>query len=149
DLATHFTGDDFSAQLAQLRECVARRPQAILVLSVRDRGLGRVVAKAARQGTHWVFLNRSEDDVDELRRQHPGVALPTVRPDETETGRIQGRLFRLLLPAGTRALYVQGSRRSLAARDRSAGVQEALAGTGLDLALIEAGWSAAEGRDAV
>jgi ribose transport system substrate-binding protein len=148
-LAIHFTGDDFSAQLSQLRACVAGRPQAMLVMSVRDRGLARIAAEAAKEGIHWAFLNRSEDDLEELRRLYPRVALTTVCPDEAETGRIQGRLFRILAPAGGKVLYVQGSRRSLAARDRTEGVQEALQGSGLDLVLVEAGWSAAESRDAV
>jgi len=148
-LATRFTGDDFSAQLSQLRACVASRPQAMLVMSVRDRGLARIAAEAAKEGIHWAFLNRSEDDLEELRRQYPRVALTTVCPDEAETGRIQGRLFRILAPAGGKVLYVQGNRRSLVARDRTEGVQEALQGSGLDLVLVEAGWSAAESRDAV
>jgi ABC-type sugar transport system substrate-binding protein len=144
-----FTGIDFSTQLVQLRKAVAERPQALLVMSVRDRGLGRVAAEAVREGIHWVFLNRSEDDLDELRRTFPKVALTTVAPDEAETGRIQGRLVARLAPAGARVLYVEGSRRSLAARDRSAGFKEALEGKGLDLVLLEAGWSLAESRNAV
>jgi ABC-type sugar transport system substrate-binding protein len=97
-LKTTFTGDDFSAQLAQLRRCAASKPEAILVMSVRDRGLVRVTAEAMREGVHWVFLNRTEDETDDLRRQFPKVALTTVCPDETETGRIQGRLIKTLLP---------------------------------------------------
>ena len=149
ELRVTFTGVDFSAQLVQLRRAVAERPQALLVMSVRDRGLVRVAAEAAREGIHWVFLNRSEDDLEELRRTFPKVALTTVSPDEAETGRIQGRLVGQLAPAGTRVLYVEGSRRSLAARDRSAGFKETLEGSGLDLVFLEAGWSLAESRDAV
>jgi ABC-type sugar transport system substrate-binding protein len=148
-LVTHYTGDDFSAQLTQVRASVATAPQAILVLSVRDRGLGRVAAEAARSGIHWVFLNRSEDDLRPLREQFPKVALATVCPDERETGRIQGRIFRILHGGAGKVLYVQGSRRSLAAQDRTHGVEEALSGSGLDLVLLEAGWSEAESRAAV
>jgi ABC-type sugar transport system substrate-binding protein len=149
ELATRFTGDDFSVQLTQLRACVTKRPQAILVLSVRDRGLGRVAAEAARAGIHWMFLNRAEDELDDARAQSPGVAVTMVCPDERETGRIQGRLMRALHPGAGKVLYVQGSRRSLAARDRTLGVQEALQGSGLDVALLEAGWSEEESRNAV
>jgi ABC-type sugar transport system substrate-binding protein len=148
-LQARFTGDDFSAQLTQLRAGVVRAPKAILVMAVRDRGLARVAAEAARAGIHWIFLNRSEDDLDELRRQSPGVALSVVCPDEVETGRTQGRLFRILHRPGGKLLYVQGSRRSLAARDRTAGVEEALAGSGIELLPLEAGWKADESRTAV
>jgi ABC-type sugar transport system substrate-binding protein len=149
ELVTHFTGDDFSAQLTQVRASLDTTPQAILVLAVRDRGLGRVAAQAAQAGIHWVFLNRSQDDLAPLRAQFPAVALTTVCPDERETGRIQGRLFRILYGGAGKVLYVQGSRRSLAAQDRTQGVEEALQGSGLDLVLLEAGWSEGESRTAV
>jgi ABC-type sugar transport system substrate-binding protein len=149
DLRVSFTGSDFSAQLTQLRKAVAARPQAILAMSVRDRGLLRIVQEAAEAGVHWAFLNRSEDDLSELRRKFPKMALTTVCPDEVETGRIQGRLFRLLDRPGTKVLYVEGSRRSLAARDRTAGVLEAVSGSRVDLVRVEAGWTAAESREAV
>jgi inositol transport system substrate-binding protein len=148
-LQAHFTGEDFSAQLTQVRNGVSRSPKGVLVMAVRDRGLGRVAAEAARAGVHWIFLNRSEDDLGELRRQFPGIALSVVCPDEVETGRTQGRLFRMLTRPGGKLLYVQGSRRSLAARDRTAGVQEALTGSGIELLPLEAGWTAEESRNAV
>jgi ABC-type sugar transport system substrate-binding protein len=118
-------------------------------MAVRDRGLARIAAEAARAGIHWIFLNRSEDDLEDLRGQFPGVALSVICPDEIETGRTQGRLFRILHRPGGKLLYVQGSRRSLVTRDRTAGVQEALAGSGIELLPLEAGWKADEGRTAV
>jgi ABC-type sugar transport system substrate-binding protein len=148
-IRSHFTGDDFGAQLTEIRKRVADRPEAVLVLAVRDRGLARVAAEAARAGVHWVFLNRSDDDLGELRDHYPSVALTTVCPDEVETGRVQGRLMKRLLGSSGRVLYVQGSRRSLAARDRTVGVEEVTRDSGLDLTLIEAGWSAAESTKAV
>ena len=49
-----------------------------------------------------------------------------VYPDEVETGRVQGQLIQTLLPDGGKALYVQGSKRSLAACDRTAGHDRAM-----------------------
>jgi ABC-type sugar transport system substrate-binding protein len=46
-------------------------------------------------------------------------------------------------------LYVQGIRRSLAARDRTAGMEEAAKGADLDVVPLEGGWSADEAREAV
>lgn len=149
-LDTHFSGMNFAAQLSQLQDALegARKPGAVLVMCVNDRGLQRLARRAAQSGVHVVFLNASADDLDEVRKESPGVALTTVCPDERETGRIQGRQFRSLVPAGGHVLYVQGRLRSLAARDRTAGMQEAIEGAGLDVVTIEAGWTAEEGREA-
>lgn len=150
-LDLYFTGHDLVAQLNQLRACVDSDPPpiAILALAVRDHGLARVVRDAARAGVSFVYLNRTEDLLDEVRRDFPGVAVCTVCAEELETGRIQGRQFRALLPGGRLVLYVQGSTRSLAARDRTAGMQEAVQGAPLEVSPIEGGWSTEAAREAV
>ncbi|HET7292086.1 MAG TPA: sugar ABC transporter substrate-binding protein [Vicinamibacteria bacterium] len=153
-LVVRFSGHDLASQLKELDAVVAGspRPDAILVLAVRDRGLDRVARSALKAGVSWAFLNRTEDDVEALRAAAPpGAIACTVCADELETGRIQGRQFRALLARrpGAKVLYVQGSRRSLAARDRTAGMEEAIKGSGLEVVLLEGGWTAAEARDAV
>ncbi len=144
-------GNDFAAQLLLIRNLLARpaRPDAIVVLPARSRGLAPVAQDAAREGVHWIFLSESEDDLSKVRGDHPGVALAVVCPDERETGRIQGRLFRQLAPAGSRILYVEGNKRSLAARERTAGVMEVLQGAPLELTAVEAGWTREDGHRAV
>lgn len=151
-LDTYFTGNDLAAQVKRLRACVgaAMPPKALLVLAVPDRGLAHAAREALRAGVTFIFLNRTEDDVGELRRDSfPGATAFTVCPDEIETGRIQGRQLRLLRPAGGLVLYVQGSTRNLAARDRSAGLLEAVRDSGLEVDRIEAGWTRDEARAAV
>jgi ABC-type sugar transport system substrate-binding protein len=125
------------------------RPDALLVLAARDRGLSRTIRGAARRGVHWMALNRTEDDLDAVRSEFPGVVVATVCPDEKETGRIQARIVKKLLPAGGRVLNVTGHSRSLTARDRSEGLAEALAGGPHEIVRLEAGWSAAEAHAAV
>jgi ABC-type sugar transport system substrate-binding protein len=143
-LTTLFTGDSFTDQIATLRGLVsdsAARPQAMVVMAVRDRGLDRVVREAAAAGIHCVFLNAIEDDLDPIRRQRPDVVVAVVCPDEVETGRIQGRQMRSLVPPGKRILYVQGNPRSLTSRQRTAGMQEAMGGAGIDVVLAGGDWS--------
>jgi ABC-type sugar transport system substrate-binding protein len=146
-----WSGPDLSGQINALQDRLGAtpRPDAFLVMAVRDRGIARLVREAARAGIHWLFINRSEDDLEALRQEFPAVAISSVCADEMETGRIQGRIFRALLPAGGKVLYVQGSNRSLAARERTAGVEEVVAGTAIDLVPIEAGWTTEDGRNAV
>ncbi len=150
-LATRFSGCDVAAQLSMLQACLdgAHRPDAILVMCVHDRGLERFIRRAAHAGCHVVLLTTLEDDLDALRGDLPGRVVATVCPDEVETGRIQGRQFLRLLPAGGRVLYVHGRIRSTTARRRMEGVAEALAGSGVNRFDLEAGWTPEEGRDAV
>jgi ABC-type sugar transport system substrate-binding protein len=144
DLDTVFTGDNFNDQTSVLRRLfsdAAKRPDGLLVMAVRDRGIAGVVREAASAGVHWVFLNAIEDDLDVVRRERPEGVIATVCPDEVETGRIQGHQIRALVPTGSRVLYVQGNPRSLTSRQRTAGMQEALAGSGRNVVLAGGDWS--------
>jgi ABC-type sugar transport system substrate-binding protein len=148
---TQYSGMDFAAQLSMVQRSLdaAERPNAMLVMCVSDRGLQRVAQRAAHAGVHVLFLNASEDDLDSIRAENPGVAVGIVCPDEHETGRIQGRQFRQLVPPRGKVLYVQGRIRSKAARDRTAGVFEILEGSPIEVMALEAGWTADDGREAV
>jgi ribose transport system substrate-binding protein len=151
ELLTHFSGIDFARQFSLVQRSIdgENRPDAILVMCVNDRGLQGVARRAALRGVHIVFLNCSEDDLVAVRAENPHVAVSVVCPDERETGRIQGRQFRQLVPAHGRVLYVQGRARSLAARDRTAGMLEAVDGAPFEVLPLQAGWTAKDGREAV
>jgi ABC-type sugar transport system substrate-binding protein len=146
----NFSGHELMAQLKQTQAALGATPApaAVLVMAIRDQALLRVARDALEQGTAWIFLNRTEGDLEPLRREFPQAPLSTVCVDEVETGRIQGRQARALRSRG-RILYVQGSSRSLAARDRAAGMQEAIAGTGLELAGVDGSWTTDAAHEAV
>jgi ABC-type sugar transport system substrate-binding protein len=144
EVETLFTGESLAEHLGALRRLIVagdRRPSALLVMAVRDHGLDRVVREAAAAGVHFVFLNAVEDDLDPVRREFPAVVVSTVCPDEVETGRVQGRQLRALVPAGRRVLYIQGNPRSLTSRQRTAGMQEATAGAPFEVVLAGGDWS--------
>jgi ABC-type sugar transport system substrate-binding protein len=144
EVETLFTGESLAEHLGALRRLIVaaeKRPDALLVMAVRDHGLDRVVREAAGAGVHFVFLNAVEDDLDAVRREFPSVVVSTVCPDEVETGRVQGRQLRALAPAASRVLYIQGSPRSLASRQRTAGMKEATAGAPFEVALAGGDWS--------
>jgi ABC-type sugar transport system substrate-binding protein len=146
EIETLFTGESLAEHLGALRRLIAapeRRPKALLVMAVRDHGLDKVVREAAGAGVHFVFLNAVEDDLDTIRREFPAVSISTVCPDEVETGRVQGRQMRALVAAGRRVLYIQGSPRSLASRQRTAGMQEATAGAPFEVVLAGGDWNPA------
>jgi ABC-type sugar transport system substrate-binding protein len=145
-METLFTGESLPDHLGALRRLIVdpeKRPAALLVMAVRDHGLDRVVREAAAAGIHFVFLNAVEDDLGAIRREFPAASVSVVCPDEVETGRVQGRQMRAVVPAGRRVLYIQGSPRSLASRERTAGMQEATAGAPFEVALAGGDWSPA------
>jgi len=118
-------------------------------MGTRDRGLAAYVRQAVREGVAWFFLNGVEDDLAAIRRDHPAAVIAVVTADERETGRIQGRQFRALVPEGRLVLYVQGGTQSFVARERTAGVLEATKGAPFEVALIEGGWDPSVAREHV
>jgi ABC-type sugar transport system substrate-binding protein len=151
-LQSYFCEGDYAKQIVRLGEWLEngqRRPAALVIMAVRDRGLDGLVRRAAAAGVHVLFLNQTEDPLDEVRRGFPAVVVSQVCVDEEETGHIQGRLVRALLPAGGRVLLVQGTGRSVTARGRTAGLLEILQGQAFEIDRLEAGWSEDEGAAAV
>ena len=147
-LETLFCESDFAKQLEQLGGVLERQPAALLIMAVHDRGLGRMARRAAEGGVHCIFLNETEDPLDGIRKRFPGVAVCQMCADEEETGRIQGRFVRALLPGGGRMLLVEGTRRSFTARGRTAGLQETLKDAGVEMDRLEAGWTPEDGETA-
>jgi ABC-type sugar transport system substrate-binding protein len=150
-IETLFTGSDYAGQLTAIQRSLDGDPvpAAIVVLCVNARGLQRVAKRAVQAGVHVFFLNAPDDDLELVRQENPSVAVSVVCPDELETGRIQGRQFLRLVRPGARVLYVQGHTRSETARDRTAGVLEALAGSSLELVQLEVGWTREEAIESV
>jgi ABC-type sugar transport system substrate-binding protein len=148
-LTVHFTGYDVTVQVREIRAALSRTPHAnaFLVMGTRDRGLAAYVRQAVREGVAWFFLNGVEDDLAAIRRDHPAAVIAVVTADERETGRIQGRQFRALIPGGRLVLYVQGGTQSFVARARTAGVLEATKGAPFEVALIEGGWDPSVARE--
>jgi len=108
-----------------------------------------VARDAAAAGIGWILLNRDLPYVDELRAEFPQVAIGIVTIDQVAIGRIQGRQLRALLPDGGRALYVLGPPESVAATQRLEGLQDVIAGAGIDLQILDGDWTAAGGEKAV
>ena len=126
------------------------KPDAILVETVTGEGLERVAKAAARAEVGWVLINRQVPYLSALRQEHPQLSIGSVSTDQLEIGRLQGAQFRALAPAGPGfVLYVQGPPDTSAAQQRLAGAQEALAGTPLELKVVDGLWTDESGEQAV
>lgn len=125
------------------------RPRAIVVETVSGEGLERVARNAVQAGIGWVLLNRNVAYLRELRSRFPQLPIATVTTDQVEIGRLQGRQFRTLLPAGGSVLYVQGPSDTSVARERLEGMQEVVAGADLRVAVVEGRWTEESGAKAI
>jgi ABC-type sugar transport system substrate-binding protein len=145
-LDVYSADDKVTQQVKQIYECLQRpvseRPQAILIMAVRVSALGRVIREVLQQGIGWLSLNRKMDESEDLRREFSHLPICFVSPDQYEVGRIQGRQFHILLPAGGHILYVQGEATSTSAQYRLEGMREAIQKHNLEIkSVLDGNWT--------
>ena len=132
-------------QIQQLYACVqgpaSERPRGLVVLPARDGTLEDVAREAVRSGIAWVLLNRRATSLGSLASEFAGVPIFAVTPDDRQIGEIQGQQLRALLPGGGRVLYVRGAVTTFTAVEREESLRDALAGSGIDLEVVEGGWT--------
>ena len=154
DVEVVFAENNAIRQIQQLYKVIhapePQRPKAILVQTVSGDGLERVARAAVRAGIGWVLISRKVPYTEVLRQEHPHLPIGTVTADHVEIGRLQGRQFRALIPSGQGVvLYLQGPPDTSAAEGRLRGVWEMLAGTRIELKVIEGQWTESSGQQAV
>ncbi|HLJ88861.1 MAG TPA: sugar ABC transporter substrate-binding protein [Candidatus Angelobacter sp.] len=126
DVEIIYANNDIITQSQQLLDVVqtspASRPDAIVFEPVSGTGLPRVAEAAVAAGIGWVVLNCDVDYLEQLRKNLNVPAFAVTR-DHLEIGRIQGRQFGALLPQGGSVLYIQGPVTSIAAKQRTEGME--------------------------
>lgn len=146
ELESYFAEGKVVGQVRQIYACLqgeaVRKICAIIAMPVTDNSLNRVATDAVRAGLGWICLHRNMDCLEDLRGQVPSLPISTVGPDQHQIGNIQGQQFRALLPRGGRVLYVQGNATTSSARNRLAGMKEAIEGGRIEVDLLDGNWSA-------
>jgi ribose transport system substrate-binding protein len=99
------------------------RPDAILFEPAGGTAFPQVARAAASAGIGWVVLNHDADYIATLRRDYK-VPVFAVTSDHYEIGKIQGKQFAALLPHGGTVLYIEGPPNSLAAKERTRGMNQ-------------------------
>jgi ribose transport system substrate-binding protein len=122
-------------------------PQGIIFEPVGGTALPQVARAAVAAGIAWVVLNRDVEYVYELRQSSPAPIF-CMASDHEEIGRIQGRQFAALLPAGGSVLYITGPSESLAAKQRTSGMFQTKAADVL-VKLMKGGWTESSAHHAV
>jgi ribose transport system substrate-binding protein len=98
-------------------------------------------------GIGWVVLNCDVDDLEQLRRSAKAPVFSVTR-DHVSIGRIQGQQFGAFLPEGGTVLYIQGPPASVAAQQRTDGMQ-ATKPENVQLQLLRSQWTEPSAREAV
>src|SRR6202165_2816932 len=111
DVQIIYAENDSITQSQQILNVIQSRtdawPDGIIFEPVGGTALPQVARAAVAAGIGWVVLNRSVEDIAEIRKANR-VPIFSVSSDHEEIGRIQGRQFAALLPRGGSVLYVQG-----------------------------------------
>jgi ribose transport system substrate-binding protein len=143
DLKVIHASNDPLVQSQQLLQYVqgpaAAKPDAIVFEPAGGTAFPQVARAAAAAGIGWVVLNFDVDYILELRRQYK-VPMCAITSDHEEIGNIQGQQFAALLPNGGSMLYIEGPNNSLAAKQRSIGMNRSKP-TNINVKTIRANWT--------
>lgn len=110
--------DDAQAQLTAIDNFVVQKVDAILLCPTESETLVPGVQKANTAGIPVITVNRTVAG---------GKVVTYVGADDTEGGRLQGKLLLEALPKGGKVLLLQGILGSSPQRNRQAGLEDVLA----------------------
>ena len=136
-----------SQQILKFIQTENAHPDGIIFEPVGGTALPQVARAAVAAGIAWVVLNRDVEYVYELR-QSGQAPIFCMTSDHEEIGRIQGRQFAALLPAGGSVLYITGPSESLAAKQRTSGMYETKAADVL-VKVMKGRWTESSAHHAV
>jgi ribose transport system substrate-binding protein len=151
DLQILYADNDAINQSTQILKAIQaapdERPAGIIFEPVGGTSLPQVARAAVNAGIGWAVLNREANYISELRRTNKAPIF-CVSSDHVEIGRIQGRQCAALLPAGGTVLYIQGPSENSAAKERTAGMQEAKPAN-IHLIMLKGQWTEESSQRAV
>lgn len=152
DLELVYSDNDAVNQSTQILKAIQSpadsRPDAIVVEPISSIALPQAARAACDAGLGWAVLNRAPEYLAQLRAtaKAPVFALTS---DHEEVGRIQGRQFASLLPAGGSVLYIEGPSRSSAAEQRTKGMLETKPSNVHVIATLKGDWTEQSAQRAV
>jgi len=136
-------GNDPVLQSQQLLQHVQAdslsRPDGIVFEPAGGTAFPQIARAAASAGIGWAVLNFDADYLTELR-QKGQAPMFSIGTDHQEVGKIQGKQIAALLPQGGTVLYVEGPPNSIAARQRTAGMNLAKP-TAIQIKSVRANWT--------
>ena len=150
DLRVIYADGDPITQTKQLLAAaqlpVGQRPDA-MVVHPAGTTMPHVAKAVVQQNIGWVLVNRAAEYLAELRALRSTAPLAAIELDNMEVGRLQGRQFAALLPAGGTVLYIEGPSNAVS-KDRRAGALETLP-SNIELQSARGRWTAESGAQAL
>ena len=131
--------------LAALHPNATDRPDAIIV-EPAGTGMAQVAKTANQKNIAWVLMNRAPDNLVPAS-ERSSAPMGCIEVDNVEVGRLQGRQFAALLPAGGRVFYIEGPATEVS-KQRRAGVQEKLP-PAIELQAVRGKWTEESGMHAM
>ncbi len=110
-----------SQQLLELIQAPAELRPAGILFEPAGTALPQVAHAAVAAGISWGVMNHETDYLTKLRSAFR-VPVFEVSANHTEVGRIQGQQLAVLLPNGGTVLYIEGPSQSMAAKQRTSGM---------------------------
>jgi ribose transport system substrate-binding protein len=123
------------------------KPDAIIFEPAGGTAFPQVARAAAAAGIGWVVLNFDVDYIMDLRRQYK-LPMCAITSDHEEIGKIQGQQFAALLPNGGSVLYIEGPNNSVAAKQRSLGMNRSKPAN-VQVKTLRGNWTEESSRKAV
>lgn len=130
-----------------LSESKGKWPTAMLVCPVRESALINVLADSVSNHIPWIYLCRWSEQLQSARRSDRTLPIFSVAADQTEIGRMQGRILKRLVGPDTEIVYIQGPYGTSSTSRRSAATRQELADfVGLRWSAFNSDWSVEGGR---
>jgi ABC-type sugar transport system substrate-binding protein len=123
-------------------------PDGVLLLLVAADDMESSVEALLKGGVDCVLLNRIPAYLESLSQRFPETLLASVAPEQTETGRIQGRQCLRLLPEGGSVVLILGARATPSTVSRQEGFREVV-GDRVEIHVIEGRWQAERAEKAL
>jgi len=150
DLRVIYADGDAITQTKQLLSAAqlpaGERPSAIVVHPAGTT-MPHVAKAVVQQNIGWIIVNRAAEYIGELRAFRSSAPVAAIELDNMEVGRLQGRQFAALLPAGGTVLYLEGPSNAVS-KDRRAGALETLP-SNIELQSARGRWTAESGAQAL
>ena len=150
DLRVIYADGDAITQTKQLLAAAqlpaGERPDAVVVHPAGT-SMPHVAKAVVQQNIGWIIVNRAAEYIDELRAFRSSAPVAAIELDNMEVGRLQGRQFAALLPAGGTVLYLEGPSNAVS-KDRRAGALETLP-SNIELQSARGRWTAESGAQAL
>ncbi len=128
---------DVNMQIDQMKEAIAAKPAAIVLLAVDGTAIVPMVEKANEAGIPIIITNRGLN----------GGKFLSCMPDETQAGKMQGEYMAKNLPPNAKVVYLEGENGFAGSEARKAGFKEACLDKRPDIQLLAStvgNWSTAD-----